>query len=135
MHRLGIMLLMGIALFLVGCARTLGPVPMPMARVRGVVHDGNGPVSGGWIEFMPVDGTVGNLRSARLGPDGSFDAEGVPVGEVAIRLVNDRIDQDRVLAALRPVHLTDSPHDPGGTDCQREDRPRRGNDPSPAGAP
>ncbi len=97
MHRLGITLLMGIASSWVGCARTLGPVPMPMARVRGVVHDGNGPVSGGWIEFMPVDGTVGNLRSARLGPDGSFDAEGVPVGEVAIRLRNDRIDQDRVL--------------------------------------
>jgi hypothetical protein len=87
----GITMLIGMAFSSGGCADTLGPVPRPMARVRGVVREGGRPVTGGWIEFVPVDGTVGNLRSARIGADGSFDAVGVAVGENAIRLVNDRV--------------------------------------------
>jgi hypothetical protein len=87
----GITVVIGIALSSGGCADTLGPVPRPVARVRGVVREGDRPVAGGWIEFVPVDGTVGNLRSARIGADGSFDAVGVPVGENAIRLVNERV--------------------------------------------
>ena len=35
-----------------------------------------------------MDGTVGNLRSARIQPDGSFEADAVAVGENALRLVN-----------------------------------------------
>lgn len=83
-----LMALLAAAMLAGGCAEELGPVPMPVARVQGVVKDGERPVSGGWIEFLPVDGTIGNLRSARLRPDGKFDADGVPVGRVAIRLVN-----------------------------------------------
>src|SRR5947209_4945853 len=78
-------LLIGAALLPVGCSEELGPVPMPVARVHGVVTEGHRPVAGGWIEFMPVDGTVGNLRSARLEPDGSFAADRVAVGVNAIR--------------------------------------------------
>jgi len=84
--------LVGAALFSAGCSEELGPVPMPVARVRGVVTEGHRPLSGGSIEFMPLDGTVGNLRSARLRADGSFDADGVAVGENAIRLVNAPIE-------------------------------------------
>jgi hypothetical protein len=71
-----------------GCSEELGPERMPVARVTGVVREGSQPVSGGWIEFFPVDGTVGNLRSARLRADGSFEADHVPVGLNLIRLVN-----------------------------------------------
>jgi hypothetical protein len=80
------------AMLAAGCAEELGPVPMPAARVRGIVKEGPRPVSGGWIEFVPVDGTIGNLRSARLGTDGTFDADRVAVGTVAIRLVNVRME-------------------------------------------
>lgn len=75
-----------------GCGEELGPVAMPVTRVQGIVKEGDRPVSGGWIEFTPVDGTVGKLRSARLGLDGRFDAAGVAVGRNAIRFVNARIE-------------------------------------------
>jgi hypothetical protein len=35
---------------------------------------------------MPIEGTVGLLRSAQLRADGTFHADKVPVGTVAIRL-------------------------------------------------
>jgi hypothetical protein len=71
-----------------GCSEELGPERMPITHVSGVVLEGGSPVGGGWIEFIPVEGTVGNFRSARLRPDGSFEANKVAVGENALRLVN-----------------------------------------------
>lgn len=78
----------GLVLPMTGCAEELGPAPLRVARVRGVVREGGRPLSGGWVEFYPVKGTVGNLRSAPLRADGSFEADGVAVGENLIRLVN-----------------------------------------------
>jgi hypothetical protein len=71
-----------------GCSEELGPETMPVAHVTGVILEGRRPVSGGWIEFMPHDGTIGNLRSARIHADGTFDTDGVAVGSNVIRLVN-----------------------------------------------
>lgn len=76
---------------LCGCAEELGPVPMPVTTVRGVVTEGILPVSGGWIEFTPVEGTTGRLRSARLGNDGTFVVDRVAVGTNQIRLVNAKV--------------------------------------------
>lgn len=88
----GIWLLIVAALFSCGCAEELGPVPMPVARVQGRVTVGDRPITGGWIEFVPVGQTIGKLRSAHVGADGSFDADGIAVGENAIRLVNEQVD-------------------------------------------
>src|SRR5262249_10621394 len=99
-----------------GCAEELGPVPMPVTRVKGTVREGGRPVSGGWIEFHPVDGTIGNLRSARLRNDGSFDADGVAVGQVLIRLVNARIESpvaSRVFGAFSSPIRRHIPEEPG----------------------
>jgi len=74
-----------------GCARVRGPERMPVAAVSGVVTEGRRPVAGGWIEFIPVDGTIGKLRSARLNADGSFEAKGVAVGVNLVRIVSARI--------------------------------------------
>jgi hypothetical protein len=82
----------GLGLLLTGCGEELGPVPVRAVHVQGVVREGTRPLSGGWIEFFPVNGTVGNLRSARLRVDGSFEADGVAVGENLIRLVNTHIE-------------------------------------------
>jgi hypothetical protein len=71
-----------------GCSEELGPERMEVVRVKGFVKEGIRPVSDGWIEFFPVDGTVGNLCSARIHADGSFEADHVPVGVNLIRLVN-----------------------------------------------
>jgi hypothetical protein len=107
-------LLIGAALLSCGCTEELGPVPMPVTRVQGVVTEGRRPISGGWIEFLPVDGTVGNLRSARLKSDGSFDADGVPVGESVIRLVNAPIEtpgyQQLFSPSYTPLRRVISPH-------------------------
>ncbi len=63
-----------------GCAEELGPEPRETTRVTGRVTEGGKPVGKGWIEFLPYVGTVGNMRSAPLRPDGSFAIDGVAVG-------------------------------------------------------
>lgn len=82
------MLSIGAALLCAGCSEELGPVAKPVARVTGVVKEGDRTMAGGWIEFIPADGTIGDLRSAPIRPDGSFDADGVAIGTNAIRLVD-----------------------------------------------
>ena len=86
--RLGPLLLIWVSLAAGGCTEELGPERLPVARVSGVVREGSRPVGGGWIEFIPVDETVGNFSSAKLGVDGSFDARSVAIGVNLIRLVN-----------------------------------------------
>jgi hypothetical protein len=80
-----------------GCSQEIGPEPMRGAPLSGRVILRGGPLSGGWLEFLPVEGTVGRLRSARIGPDGTFRADGVAEGTVAIRVVG---------AALPPEYAT-----------------------------
>jgi hypothetical protein len=84
-------------LALAGCREELGPESLPTTRVSGIVVEGGKPVGGGWIEFIPVEGTVGNLRSAPIHPDGTFETDGVAVGRnlvgfahAPIRLANPR---------------------------------------------
>jgi hypothetical protein len=74
-----------------GCSEELGPFLPPVTQVKGRVTEGGRPITGGWVEFFPLDGCVGNLRSARLRPDGSFEADKVAVGFNLIRLVNTNI--------------------------------------------
>jgi hypothetical protein len=88
LKRLGLVSLFWVSLGAGGCTEELGPEKLPVARVSGVVREGDRPVGGGWIEFIPVDETVGNLCSAKLGVDGSFNAKSVAVGVNLIRLVN-----------------------------------------------
>lgn len=71
-----------------GCREELRPERFPTASVSGKVVEGGKPVAGGWIEFFPVQGAVGNLRSARIAPDGTFRADRVAVGTNVVRLVN-----------------------------------------------
>ena len=70
----------------------LGPEKMITTPVVGKVTQGARPVSQGWIEFVPVDGTVGRMRSARIQKDGSFHATKVAVGVNLIRLVSTDIE-------------------------------------------
>ena len=86
-RRFGTILL---ALALAGCREELGPERLPTASVAGIVTAGPRPVAGGWVEFLPVEGTVGNARLARIAADGTFRADRVPVGRVLLRF--ERID-------------------------------------------
>jgi hypothetical protein len=74
-----------------GCSEELGPERPSTARVEGTITVGGRPVTSGWIEFIPVEGTEGNLRTARISSDGSFSADRVPVGRVAVAFTNLRI--------------------------------------------
>ena len=67
-------------LMVAGCREELGPVQYRTTRVTGIVRVGSRPLGGGWVEFHPVEGTVGNLRSAPVAPDGTFAVDRVPVG-------------------------------------------------------
>jgi len=96
-----------------GCARQDGHPGRVTTRVSGVVMVGGTPVTRGWVEFLPAEGTVGNLRSAPLGLDGSFTADGVAVG---INRVG--IDGALVGAPPRLRHCFDSL----GTPIRREVR-------------
>src|SRR5262249_9533599 len=82
-----------------GCSEELGPIPLRVTRVRGVARQGLQPLSKGWIEFIPVEGTVGNLRSARLRSDGSFETDKVAVGKNLIRFVTAPIES-KAMAGL-----------------------------------
>ena len=85
-HHARRVLVLGV-LALAGCAEELGPEPMKTMRVTGRVTLYGKPVGPGWLEFQPIDGTVGRLTSARLEPGGTFRADRVPQGRVAVRLV------------------------------------------------
>jgi hypothetical protein len=74
-----------------GCGSALGPERFRTVKVSGRIVEGREPVKGGWIEFIPVDGTLGNQRSARIQADGKFEADKVAVGENALRLVNSPV--------------------------------------------
>lgn len=71
-----------------GCGEELGPEPMRTVTVSGSVRAGGRPVGRGWIEFVPVEGTVGNPRSAPLRPDGTFQATRVAVGRNVVGLAD-----------------------------------------------
>lgn len=86
--RPGLSLVILAAPLLAGCADALGPEAIPTAEVSGVVLMSGEPLGGGWVEFQPIDGAMGDVRSARINPDGSFRADRVPIGLTAIKLVN-----------------------------------------------
>ena len=77
-----------IAPALAGCSEETPPVRFATTRVRGFAHSGKQPVVGGWVEFMPIDGTVGNLRVAPIDRAGRFDIDGVAVGRNVVGLVH-----------------------------------------------
>ena len=70
-----------------GCSEELGPEKFETTRVSGRVQLGGKPVTGGFVDMLPVGGTRGLLRSTRIRPDGHFEMDRVPVGVVAIRIV------------------------------------------------
>ena len=73
-------------LLISGCTDELGPVRLETTRIVGIVREGLTPVHGGFIEFVPIDGTVGNMHSSPIGSDGTFAVDGVAVGTNAIGL-------------------------------------------------
>lgn len=75
----------------VGCAEELGPEALTTAEVRGRIVVRGEPVGPGWVEFAPIDGTIGLVSSARLNADGTFLAKRVPVGMVGLRLAGVRL--------------------------------------------
>ncbi len=82
-----------LAWVLSGCAEELGPEKFVTTRVRGTVSFGKKPVTKGWIEFWPADGSVGVMRSAPIQPDGSFDATRVPVGRNAVGFIGTNLSR------------------------------------------
>ncbi len=70
---------------------------------------------GGWIEFLPAEGTVGNLRSAPIGADGSFQADGVAIGTNFIGLTDAKVS---IPGGWRRFQTTSKP--PEGVHIERK---------------
>ena len=86
-----------------GCAEELGREKRETTRVTGLVLEGKRPIGKGWIEFVPIEGTVGNMRSAPLRPDGRFVAEGVAVGVNRVGIAGARISIPRARRFFDPL--------------------------------
>lgn len=76
----------------IGCQEEWASVAdrWPTRSVSGRVVVGDQPIQSGWIEFLPVDGTRGTLRSAPLQADGRFTIDDVGQGEHALRVIRAR---------------------------------------------
>lgn len=71
-----------------GCREELGPERFLTASVSGTILKSGEPVTGGWVEFQPAEGAVGDFRSARIEPDGTFRTDRVAIGSNVIRLID-----------------------------------------------
>ena len=115
-----------LALCSIGCRDVLGPEKMRVVSVDGLVTQGKKKVTRGWIEFVPVDGTVGRMRSARVLEDGTFHATKVAVGINLIRLVNADIDDPDLRRRFWLVRFADPADDHGRARRSTRDRRFRG---------
>jgi hypothetical protein len=69
--------------------------PLPMVagcgnttEVKGqVLFDGQ-PLPGGIVSFMPTEGNHGNLMTATIQEDGTFDMKNAPIGPVNVSIAN-----------------------------------------------
>lgn len=117
-HSSGMMTIAWLALVCSGCSEETGAPPYPGAtgRVTGRAIVGGIPISGGWLELIPTDGTAGDLRSSPLGPDGSFAIDRAAAGAVAVRIIHpptnleSRIPRDVRLSFSSLVRLQVEPN-------------------------
>ncbi|AMV39398.1 hypothetical protein [Planctomyces sp. SH-PL62] len=92
-----------------GCVEELGPEAIPTTPVSGVVTLGGKPLGRGWVEFQPLDGTLGDPTSARIHQDGSFQMARAPLGLNVVRLVDAPIEIPGAIQLLRnasPIRRT-----------------------------
>jgi hypothetical protein len=91
-----------------GCAEELGPVVSKTATVEGRITVAGRPVVGGFVEFLPIEGAIGKLRSAQIRSDGSFKADRVAVGKNGIRVIGFK-PYDPRFHVLTQKHLIHRP--------------------------
>lgn len=108
-HPLQLIVVAALGAALSGCGEELGPEVIPTTEVSGFVLMSGEPLSKGWVEFQPIDGALGDIRSAPIQPDGGFRADRVPIGDVAIRLINVPIEPAsvaRLFSRASPIRRT-----------------------------
>ncbi len=69
-----------------GCSQEFPAEKFETTRVEGKISVAGKPLTSGFIQFAPVDGTLGHLRSSFILPDGSFVVDGVGVGRNLVGL-------------------------------------------------
>ena len=94
-------ILLTACLAVAGCSEELGPERIPRTVAEGVVRFSGRPLDRGWVELQPLDGTLGDICSTRIRPDGSFRFDRAPVGKVAVRLVDVPIELPQAVWILR----------------------------------
>lgn len=92
-------------LLFAGCSEELGPEKFNTTTLSGKLVSVNGPITKGWVELMPTDGAMGNLTTARIRPDGTFQFDRAPVGHVAIALIAIPAENLRTPLGIVPTLL------------------------------
>ncbi|MBY0587301.1 hypothetical protein K2X85_09010 [bacterium] len=57
---------------------------------KGRIMSAGQPVAVGWVAVYPINATIGEVASARVGPTGEFCIPRAPVGPVAVRITLPR---------------------------------------------
>ncbi len=73
---------------MLGCSEEWRDVSISTTTVNGRITYRGRPISGGWIELLPAEGSLGYLRSSPLDADGRFQIERVSEGVHVVRVVN-----------------------------------------------
>ena len=72
---------------LAGCSEAWRPSIEGSEKVECRLLLRSQPVRGGWVEFVPVEGALGFIRSSRIRNDGTFSLSRVARGKNVIRVV------------------------------------------------
>lgn len=99
------LLLAGFCGLFLGCREELGRFQPPSARLQGRIAFRGEPIGGGWVEFHPIDGALGDIRCAPLDLDGRFETDRVALGRNAIRVAHPKL-VPRSLRAIGRIPVT-----------------------------
>lgn len=78
------------ALVVAGCSEERPDPAFPLVSVQGRVVRNGQPLASGWVEFVPVDGGQGVMKSGPIAANGQYLATGLGPGLHGVRVIVPR---------------------------------------------
>ena len=75
---------------LTGCAEERPDPAFALVEVQGRIQRNGQPISTGWVEFVPVDGGQGVMKSGPVSANGQYKATGLGPGLHGVRVIVPR---------------------------------------------
>lgn len=73
-----------------GCTEERPDPAFPLVTVQGRIQRNGQPLSSGWVEFVPVDGGQGVMKSGPIESNGQYKATGLGPGLHGVRVIVPR---------------------------------------------